>query len=144
MISNIFRRFSSTAKVIFNDVKLNKTYPIQVPLGSNLLDIAIEHNMNIEHACDGQLACSSCHIVLDKADYKKIINHYKKFKLPSSVKKFFLKKNINKILLFMKKDKKNKNNKINLVLLKKIGKVKYDCQFKELALYRFFSKELIN
>ena len=72
MISNIFRRFSSTAKVIFNDVKLNKTYPIQVPLGSNLLDIAIENNINIEHACDGQLACSTCHIVLDKADYKKI------------------------------------------------------------------------
>jgi len=44
----------------------------------------------------------------------------------------------------MKKDKKNNNNKINLVLLKKIGIVNYNCQTTELALYRFFSKELIN
>ena len=81
---------------------------------------------------------------INKADYKKIINHYKKFKLPMNIKKFFSKKNINKILSFMKKDKKNNNNKINLVLLKKIGIVNYDCKIKELTLYRFFSKELID
>ena len=81
---------------------------------------------------------------INKNDYKKIIDHYKKFKLPMNVKKFFSKKNINKILSFMKKDKKNNNNKINLVLLKKIGIVNYNCQTTELALYRFFSKELIN
>ena len=82
--------------------------------------------------------------IINKVDYKKIINHYKKFKLPMSLKIFFSKKNINKILLFMKKDKKNNNNKINLVLLKKIGTVNYDCQFKISTLYRFFSRELIN
>ena len=81
---------------------------------------------------------------INKIDYKKIINHYKKFKLPMNLKKKNSKKNINKILSFMKKDKKNNNNKINLVLLKKIGIVNYNCQTTELALYRFFSKELIN
>ena len=38
-------------------------------------------------------------------------------------KKFFNKKEINKIIYFMKKDKKNLNEKINLILIKKIGKV---------------------
>ena len=38
------------------------------------------------------------------------------------IKKFFKKKEINKIISFMKKDKKNLNEKINLILIKKIGK----------------------
>ena len=77
-------------------------------------------------------------------DYRKIISHYKKLNLPMNVKKFFNKKNINKILSFMKKDKKNKNNKINLVLLNKIGKTNYDCQFKDSIIHKFFNKELAN
>jgi len=38
------------------------------------------------------------------------------------IKKFFKRKEINKIISFMKKDKKNLNEKINLILIKKIGK----------------------
>ena len=38
------------------------------------------------------------------------------------IKKFFKKKEINKIISFMKKDKKNFNEKMNLILIKKIGK----------------------
>ena len=60
------------------------------------------------------------------------------------IKKEFLKKNINKILSFMKKDKKNYNNKINLVLLNKIGKATYNYQFKVPIIYKFLNKELIN
>ena len=79
-----------------------------------------------------------------KTDYIKIINHYKKLNLPINIKKNFAKKNIKKILSFMKKDKKNNNNKINLVLLKKIGKVSYNCQYNEKIIYNFFIKELTN
>ena len=38
------------------------------------------------------------------------------------IKKFFKKTEINKIISLMKKDKKNLNKKINLVLIRKIGK----------------------
>ena len=38
------------------------------------------------------------------------------------IEKIFKKQEINKIIHFMKKDKKNLNEKINLILLKKIGK----------------------
>ena len=39
-----------------------------------------------------------------------------------NIKKKFKKKEIKKIIYFMKKDKKNTNEKINLILIKKIGK----------------------
>ena len=51
-----------------------------------------------------------------------IKNHYLSLNLTTNVKNFFKKKEINKIIYFMKKDKKNLNEKINLILIKKIGK----------------------
>ena len=39
-----------------------------------------------------------------------------------NIKKIFKKKDINKIVYFMKKDKKNESEKINLILLNRIGK----------------------
>ena len=59
--------------------------------------------------------------LMNKREYISIINHIDNSDLPSSVNKFFSIKDINKILNFMSKDKKNKSKKINLVLLKKIG-----------------------
>ena len=61
-----------------------------------------------------------------------------------NLKRFFSIKDINKILSFMQKDKKNKNNKINLVLLNQIGKAKYNCQFKESQIKKFFHQQLSN
>ena len=60
--------------------------------------------------------------LLPQKDLKMIIKHYNNLNLPSNLNKFFKKKDINKILTFMKKDKKNSNKKINLILLNKIGK----------------------
>ncbi len=48
--------------------------------------------------------------------------HYHNLNLLVNIKKIFKKKEINKIIYFMKKDKKNFSEKINLILLKKIGK----------------------
>ena len=44
----------------------------------------------------------------------------------------------------MKKDKKNTDKKINLVLLRKIGKAVYNYQFNQNIISKFFHKELIN
>jgi len=83
-------------------------------------------------------------IKVNKNDYQNIINHYKKFNLPKNIKNFFFKKKIYKILSFMQKDKKNKNSKINLILLKNIGNVDYNYYFKSSKIYKFLNKELIN
>ena len=59
--------------------------------------------------------------LMNRSEYHIIIDHLENSNLPSSVSKFFSSKDIHKILRFMEKDKKNRSNKINLVLLKKIG-----------------------
>ena len=52
-----------------------------------------------------------------------IKKHYVDLNLPMKISSFFKKNEINKIVSFMQKDKKNRSEKINLILLKKIGSV---------------------
>ena len=63
-------------------------------------------------------------------DLNLIKQHYLKLNLPMDIKTKFIKKEVNKILNFMRKDKKNLDNKINLILLKKIGKTNEIINFK--------------
>ena len=63
-------------------------------------------------------------------DLNLIKQHYLKLNLPMNIKTKFIKKEVNKILNFMRKDKKNMDNKINLILLKKIGKTNEINSFK--------------
>ena len=51
-----------------------------------------------------------------------IRKHYLDLNLPINIKKKFNKNELNKIIYFMNKDKKNINEKISLILLNKIGK----------------------
>ena len=41
-------------------------------------------------------------------------------------------------------DKKNNSSKINLILIKKIGKVILDLKFDKLKIKKFLNKELLN
>tara|TARA_B110000027_G_C16086851_1_gene286420 strand:- start:256 stop:1359 length:1104 start_codon:yes stop_codon:yes gene_type:complete len=81
--------------------------------------------------------------ILNTGEFKLIENHLNKLDLPRNINKFFSIQNLNKILSFMKKDKKNNTNKINLVLLKKIGSPVYRLQFNEKKIHLFLKKELI-
>ena len=74
-----------------------------------------------------------------------IKNHYIKLNLPMNIKRKFKKNEINKILNFMKKDKKNIDKKINLILLKKIGMATKPNNYKvnENELKKFFLKEFV-
>ena len=77
-------------------------------------------------------------------DYKLIKNHLINLNLPNKINKYFSKKNINKILSYMHKDKKNKNRKINLVIINKIGKVNYNSYFENKVIKKFLNIELSN
>ena len=76
-------------------------------------------------------------------EFKLIENHLNKLKLPRNITKYFSTKDLNKILSFMKKDKKNITNKLNLVLLKNIGSPIYSLQFNEKKIRLFLRNELI-
>ena len=80
--------------------------------------------------------------LLSKNEFELIKNHLIKFKLLIRLKKKILGKNIKNIVSFMKKDKKNNNKKVNLVLLKKIGKPIFNLNFENKKLYSFLKKEL--
>ncbi|MBR0649025.1 2Fe-2S iron-sulfur cluster binding domain-containing protein [Roseomonas terrae] len=38
---------------------------VDAPLGLSVLEIAHRHDVDIEGACEGSLACSTCHVVVD-------------------------------------------------------------------------------
>ena len=82
--------------------------------------------------------------LLNKSEFNLIQNHLKKANLPHNLSKFFSKKDLNKIIYFMTKDKKNINDKINLVLLKKIGATKFNINFNKNKILLFLKKELVN
>ena len=82
--------------------------------------------------------------LLKKDIHRSIINHISNFNLPSNINKFFKVKDLNKIISFMLKDKKNNSDKINLVLLKKIGNPIISKKYKKTTLSLFLKKELIN
>ena len=81
---------------------------------------------------------------IKKKDYNSIVYHIINNKLPSSIKKFFKKNDAHKILSFMLSDKKNKSDKINLVLLKKIGQPVINKEYNKDKILKFLKNELDN
>ena len=79
--------------------------------------------------------------ILKKNDYEQIIEHLKKLNY-CNLNKYFKTKDISKIIFYMKQDKKNKDNKINLILLKSIAKPILNKSFEESSI-RLFLKTLI-
>jgi ferredoxin len=45
---------------------------VEAPAGSNLLDVAQAAGQPLEGACEGQMACSTCHVILDPEDFKRL------------------------------------------------------------------------
>ncbi len=43
------------------------TREVEAPLGLSVLEIAHKHGVDIEGACEGSLACSTCHVIVDPA-----------------------------------------------------------------------------
>ena len=64
--------------------------------------------------------------------------------MPSQINKFFRIKDLDKIISFMLKDKKNNSNKINLILLRGIGLPIIDREFDKKKISFFLKNELIN
>lgn len=58
--------------------KLTFKYPdgetkvIDAPVGLSVLEIAHQNNIPLEGACEGSLACSTCHVIVDSAWYDRL------------------------------------------------------------------------
>ena len=82
--------------------------------------------------------------LINTKSYKLIQNHIDKIPLNKSFKTLFKKKDISKIISFMKSDKKNSSKRINLILFKNFGKIKTNFQITEFSLKKFLSSQLSN
>lgn len=45
---------------------------VDAPLGLSVLEIAHKHGVDIEGACEGSLACSTCHVIVDAGWFGKL------------------------------------------------------------------------
>jgi 2Fe-2S ferredoxin len=43
---------------------------VEAPLGLSVLEIAHRNNIDLEGACEGSLACSTCHVIVDPEWYE--------------------------------------------------------------------------
>jgi len=55
-------------KVIFIERDGNRR-EVDAPLGLSVLEIAHKNGIDIEGACEGSLACSTCHVIVDPEWY---------------------------------------------------------------------------
>jgi 2Fe-2S ferredoxin len=45
---------------------------VTAPIGISLLEIAHMNDIDLEGACDGSLACATCHVIVDASWYDKL------------------------------------------------------------------------
>ena len=58
---------SETVKIIF--VVKGEKKEFQVPVGTTVLEAAHNNDIDLEGACEGSLACSTCHVIVEKSYY---------------------------------------------------------------------------
>ena len=61
------RSLSSTIPFYFIEGKSGNKVRVEGELGKTVLDVAVAHDIDIEGACGGELACSTCHVIVPKA-----------------------------------------------------------------------------
>lgn len=59
-------------KVIFIIDKSGAEKIVEAPLGLSILEIAHQNGIDLEGACEGSLACATCHVILDEEFYHKL------------------------------------------------------------------------
>ncbi|EPZ33627.1 2Fe-2S ferredoxin-like protein [Rozella allomycis CSF55] len=67
----LFRNKSNLVNVTFVTAE-GENVKVQAKEGQNLLELAHENNVDLEGACEGSLACSTCHVILEEEIYKKL------------------------------------------------------------------------
>ena len=60
------RQFSKKIPFYFIEGKSGNKVLVEGELGKTVLDVAVAHDIDIEGACGGELACSTCHVVVSE------------------------------------------------------------------------------
>ena len=60
-------------RVRFLDARGELSAEVDAPAGERLLDIAQAADQPLEGTCEGQMACSTCHVVVAAEDFAKLL-----------------------------------------------------------------------
>lgn len=63
---------AATVSLSFVDKDGNATVVKDALIGESLLDIAHENGIDIEGACEGECACSTCHVILESDVFEEL------------------------------------------------------------------------
>ncbi|MCH2393795.1 MULTISPECIES: ferredoxin family 2Fe-2S iron-sulfur cluster binding protein [Oceanibaculum] len=58
-------------KMVFIDPDGTR-HEVEAPVGLSVLEVAHRNGIDIEGACEGSLACSTCHVIVDPADFGRL------------------------------------------------------------------------
>lgn len=61
------RSLAAKVPFYFIEGKSGNKVLVEGELGKTVLDVAVAHDIDIEGACGGELACSTCHVIVPKA-----------------------------------------------------------------------------
>lgn len=53
-------------KIIFVSADGATRTELDAPVGTTILELAHKNNIELEGACEGALACSTCHVIIDR------------------------------------------------------------------------------
>ncbi|MBA2936338.1 2Fe-2S iron-sulfur cluster binding domain-containing protein [Sphingomonas sp. CGMCC 1.13654] len=56
-------------RIRFLDPRGELSAEVEAPAGERLLDVAQAAGQPLEGTCEGQMACSTCHVIVDPADF---------------------------------------------------------------------------
>ena len=61
-------RLLSTVKITYIEADGTEK-EVDAEVGKNLMEVAHDNNVELEGACGGELACSTCHLIFEKSIY---------------------------------------------------------------------------
>ncbi len=47
-------------------------HEVEAPVGTSIMELARDNGLDVEGACEGAMACSTCHIVVDATWYDRL------------------------------------------------------------------------
>ena len=59
-------------RVRFVSADGHRVQEVEAPAGERLLDVAQAHGQPLEGTCEGQMACSTCHVIVAEEDFAKL------------------------------------------------------------------------
>ena len=66
-----FKQLITMTKINFIETN-GEIKTVDAPIGLSVLEVAHKNDIDIEGACGGSLACSTCHVIVDEKDFDRL------------------------------------------------------------------------